>query len=377
MEHVNKQLNVELINLRLSELGLSVPKLAEAIDVSREIVYKWLDKEKFPRPANLLQLTRILKVAYKEMVLQDLSSEPVIAFRKKAHAKTTDEHLTRAVNMGKALEPLIPYMPFDSLSRPATLLEPKVEYAYVQQVALDTRKQLRLNGEAVEFESLIGLFNNLHAVLIPVLWGAKKNHENALHIHLPKSMTTWIYLNLDTHIHDFKFWMAHELGHVKAPELRGDDGEDFADAFAAALLFPEHLAKSEYEALSRLPSDGHRVNRIKQIANHHVISLFTVLGEVNKYAGAHSLPQIKLNIAPANTLFNKQFPLISEVLLKSKQPTPEVYIEVAKKFNSPFFDGLKNYLIEHKKSASMISRVLNMPILDAQAIYEDLTGGAE
>jgi len=89
------------------------------------------------------------------------------------------------------------------------------------------------------------------------------------------------------------------------------------------------------------------------------------------------LPELSLNIGPANTVFNKQFPLISEVLLKSKQPTPKVYIEVAKQFNSPFFDGLKNYLIEHNKSASMISRVLNMPILDAQAIYEDLTGGAD
>ena len=43
-----------------------------------------------------------------------------------------------------------------------------------------------------------------------------------------------VLINLDTHAHDFKFWMAHELGHAKAPDLRGDDAENFADMFAGA-----------------------------------------------------------------------------------------------------------------------------------------------
>ena len=67
-------------------------------------------------------------------------------------------------------------------------------------------------------------------MLIPVLWGARDRHENALHIYLPGSATTWVYLNLDSEVHDFKLWMAHELAHVLAPGLRGDLGEDFADS---------------------------------------------------------------------------------------------------------------------------------------------------
>lgn len=56
---------------------------------------------------------------------------------------------------------------------------------------------------------------------------------------LPESDTTWVYLNLDTNVHDLKFWMAHELGHCLSPSLTGTEvAEDFADAFAGALLFP-------------------------------------------------------------------------------------------------------------------------------------------
>jgi len=40
-------------------------------------------------------------------------------------------------------------------------------------------------------------------------------------------------------IHDFKFWMAHELGHCLSPSLTGEDAEDFADGFVGALLFPK------------------------------------------------------------------------------------------------------------------------------------------
>jgi Zn-dependent peptidase ImmA (M78 family) len=53
--------------------------------------------------------------------------------------------------------------------------------------------------------------------------GEKKRHENALHILLPAEKVTFIYLNLDTHLEDFKFWMAHELAHVYTPELAGKD----------------------------------------------------------------------------------------------------------------------------------------------------------
>ena len=122
-----------------------------------------------------------------------------------------------------------------------------------------------MRGEEIRFEHLIGFFNELQAVIIPVLWGNKENHENALHIYLPASMTTWIYLNLDCRIHDFKFWMAHELGHIHAPTLQSEAGEDFADAFAGALLVPHELAELEYEELQNL-ADILGADQVYQIA---------------------------------------------------------------------------------------------------------------
>jgi hypothetical protein len=55
---------------------------------------------------------------------------------------------------------------------------------------------------------MIGKLNNFEVVLIPVFHGRREHHENAFHIFLPASKTTWIFLNLDSNLHDFKFWIA-------------------------------------------------------------------------------------------------------------------------------------------------------------------------
>ena len=371
---MQSKLNSDLIKHRMNESGMSVQALAKALDVSREIIYNWLSGDKSPQPKNILGLTRTLKIPFKELFVPDAGLEPVVAFRKRAGTKTTDRHIENAINMGLALEPLVPYMGFPKFRKPSTFINPRNDFQYVQEVANEFRKEKKLS-DIIDYHELIGVFPELHSVLIPVLWGQIKSHENALHVYLPKSTTTWIYLNLDTNPLDFKFWMAHEIGHILAPDLRGNDGEDFADNFAGALLFPMELAKAEHAALVKL-SNSQRVQRVQRTATHYKISMWTVVGETNKFAKAHNLPEIViLNIGAIVTTFNKKFKLVSEAIFQGKKPEAKDYIKLAEEFQSPFFNGLKAFLKENRKSSSIISRVLNIPAHDAQAIFEDLSSG--
>ena len=171
-------------------------------------------------------------------------------------------------------------------------------YDYVERVAAAVRAEIGLGAsDVLDFEHLIGRFRDLQAVLIPVLWGARDRHENALHIHLPESATTWVYLNLDSEAHDFKFWMAHELAHVLAPRLRGDEGEDFADSLASALLCPRQAAEAGYRDVRSLRGGGARMNAIKGIAGELTISPITVHERLRCYAESEGLPVIDLGNA--------------------------------------------------------------------------------
>jgi transcriptional regulator with XRE-family HTH domain len=372
-------LNIEAINERLQYLGLSPAKLAGELEVTREAVSQWLKNEKYPRPDKLLKLARRLNLSFDELVSKiPTVNEPVVAFRKKAGRKILPDYLEQARDMGRILATLAPDLPFDDLSQPPFLRAPSSDYAYVQKAAKRVRTEIGVRGEEeLTFTHLIKFFNELHAVLIPVLWENRENHENALHIYLPDSMTTWIYLNLDCRVHDFKFWMAHELGHVYTPNLLNNDGEDFADAFAAALLVPEDLAAHEYGTLNRLTNIGAQINRIKTIAERLVVSPLTVYYEVNKYALTSGNPALDLEsgkeIHKATSTFNKQFNSVSECLFGTKTPSPSRYIASARDhFDSPFFELLKKQLVAHHKSASFIQSILNIPLLDAQNVYKEL-----
>jgi transcriptional regulator with XRE-family HTH domain len=360
-------------------LGLTQTKLAGIVGVSREIVSQWMKGDKSPRPDKLLKLAMALGLTFNDIVLSPPSvNEPIVAFRKKGSHKITDQYLEEARDTGRVLANLVPYLPFDQFVKPRTLIHPRQEYAYIQNVAAKIREQIgKAPEDAIEFQELIDFFNKLNAVIIPVLWGNKDKHENALHIYLPESMTTWIYLNLDCHIHDFKFWMAHELGHVLAPELHEDEGEDFADAFAAALLVSREIASAEYPYLRRAKLISHQINHVKSVAQKLCVSPLTVYWEINKHAEENHLPKIDLEghqeIHKATTNFNKGYKTVSECLFDERTPSPSQYIQsAAKHFNSPFFEALKTYLRENQKSSSFVQSVLRMSLLDARNIYEAL-----
>lgn len=377
---MTNSLNIETLSRQAETLGHNQSSIAKALGVSRETVSQWIKQEKYPRPDKLLKLARLLELTFSDLVtkIPDLN-EPVVAFRKKGAHKITPEYVEQAKDMGRILETLVPYLPFDDLAQPATLRKPVNEYEYVHKAAKRIREQIGVQDtDEIHFEKLIDFFGKLHAVLIPVHWGHKDKHENALHIHLPESHTTWIYLNLDCKLHDFKFWMAHELGHVLAPQLEGDAGEDFAEAFAGALLVPRELAEDEYAKLDRISAVGAQVKRIKDIAERLVISPVTVFMEINKFASWSNQPALTFDIHGAAANFNKSFKPVSDLLFGTKEPSAARYVASAKEsFNSPFFDVLKKHVKSRHKTASFIQSLLNIPFIDAQNVYEELRGAAK
>ena len=376
--NMNKKLNLDKIYESMGTSGLNKAGLAREMDVSRTIVTSWFKGEKFPKPDKLLKMAVTLGLPFDEIVsrIQGVS-EPVVAFRKKTNRKTKDAHIERAKDMGKLLELLVDFLPFENLEHPPTLKQPILEYQYIQKVAAQIRKNINVSsGKPIDFKMLINKFIEFEVVIIPVLWGNKENHENALHIYLPSSNTTWVYMNLDSNIHDFKFWLTHELGHVIAPGLKENEAEDFADAFAQALLFPENIAGKAYNKIKKLNSIGAKINQIIDYADKYTISPITVFKAINDYASEYGLKKTELGkgFYGATTEFNKKFYRVSEKLNDSKIYSASDYIRISNEsFATPFFDMLKNFLSENDKSPGFIQTLLKTSFIDAKEIYAELT----
>ncbi|MFC3282110.1 XRE family transcriptional regulator [Litchfieldella rifensis] len=375
---MKKFLNHENASKAMEAAGLTQTAVADALDVSKEAVSQWLNAKSFPRPDKLLKLGKLLELKLDELVIKEEADTPLVAFRKMKGTKTKGCHVEKAQDMGHLLRHLVPYLTFDTIEMPPVLKQPNCEYEYLQRAACKTRKEINLgHNDTVDFLHLIRRFVDLQAVVIPVLWGDKNRHENAVHIYLPDSQTTWIYLNLDVNVHDFKFWMAHELGHCLSPSLSGEEAEDFADAFAGALLFPHEKSEKAYRELKNRTSLKDKVDKLLEFAEDEVISSYTIFKQVNRYANNADVDPIDLGnrFYARITNFNKSYKHVCEALLgDSGNISAREYIDKSEEiFETPFFELLRGYLNDSGKGAGYVQSVLDLPLLDARSLHDELT----
>lgn len=372
---MEKSLNSSAVQNALAHRGMTQGELAAAVGTSSQAVTNWLKGKDFPRPASLLKLAATLSLTFEQLVTTGDGDKPIIAYRKKANVKTTAAHLAKAEGIGMLLKPLVAHLPEQRALR-TLITSPSTDYDKLQTAVSQTRERLGIGATAVlEYERLIGEFKECGAILVPVLWGNKGNHENALHIRLKKEDVTFIFLNLDTHLEDFKFWMAHELAHVFTPELSGTNpGEDFADAFAGALLFPQACTESTYRAASQVKQTSRVVQVLMDQAESHMISLFTVYQQVQQFAKANGLPLLNIEEKSIHAARNSwRGRLVSQALFDPMPPSPQRYIAACENtFQSGFFHALKRMIIESGTGASYIQQVLDTTLQDALALHEEL-----
>lgn len=369
-------INKETLLSTLTELGWTQSQLAKAVGVSSQSVTNWLQGKDFPRPATLLKLATTLKLGFEQLVVTADEGRPMVAFRKKGNAKTTAAHISKAEGIGMLLKPLVPYL--TELQALRTLItSPSTEYTKLQLAVSQTRARLGIGEQAVlGYEHLIGEFNSCGAMLIPVLRGAKKSHENALHIRLPQEDVTFIFLNLDTRLEDFKFWMAHELAHVYTPELAGtNEGENFADAFAGALLFPKACAELTYHKAIQTANTKGTIGVLQQHAYEHMISLNTAYQQIKHFTKATGLPPLPVDEKAIHAVRNSnQGSLVSEALFDPMPPEPKLYMATCEHtFQSDFFNALKRMIHENGTGPSYIQQVLDTSLQDATALHEAMT----
>ena len=373
---MHKVIHSASIKSALAQRGWTQAQLAKQLGESPQLVSLWLKGENFPSPAKLLKLAATLKLDFDTLVAPS-ANQPVIAFRKKAGAKTTDEHIVKARGMGELLKPLVRYLP-QQRALHTSLPSPTTDYVPLQLAAAQVRAKIGIGAVAVlEYSHLIDEFKQNDAILVPVLWGEKQNHKNALHILLRAENVTFVYLNLDTRLEDFKFWMAHELAHVYTPGLAGTEkGEDFADAFAGALLFPQLCAEQAYADASRTRSAKGEMAVLQRHANEHSISVYTVFREIQGLALSKGLPTLSVDEKSLHALRNSQRgELVSTTLFKPGPPKPQELIALtAQLFQSDFFVALQRLLNDRGSSERYVQQLLDIPLRDGVALFEALRG---
>jgi transcriptional regulator with XRE-family HTH domain len=374
---MEKTLHAAVIQDALSKLGWSRADLANQVAVSPQVVSHWLTGKHFPRPDKLLKLALKLRLSFEQMV-QSTIPKPVIAFRAKANAKTNEAHLRKAHTMGVLLRELVDFLPAKQYLRTELSLPDAFSYSDVQNAAAQVRMKLEAGSTTpIEFTQLVDEFKRNDAVIVPVLWGEQEKHRNALHILLPEHKRTFVYVNLDTYMADFKFWMAHELAHVYTPELAGTDiGEDFADAFAGELLYPSLQAKNLYDQLTEHVGDQTKIiEAMWGEAQAFGISIYTVYKQLGVIARDAGQPMFEVDQQSLGFYLNAQKGgLVSERFFGESSPTTTQLISVAQSvFHTDFFAALANFIKHNDTGVGYVQQILDIGLVDAKNLHHSLT----
>jgi len=379
------RLNVDHVRLLLSRRGWQQTELADALGASNASVSQWINGEHLPRPGALLKLAKILGAKLEELLIiptEEDESRPLIAFRRKGQQKTTEFNEEEALSQAHALERVAEYLPARTF-RPREFQDPAADYARVEELAGIVRSEILADAKSeasIGWESLVHWFGLNGAVLIPVFWGERQHHGNALHVFLPECGHTFIYINLDSEELDFKFWLAHEMAHMLTPSLVGlEEGEDFSDAFAGALLFPQRLAARAYsDAIEATrPSDLFAI--LRRHAVDAGVSLNTVYHQVDRLAKAQDVRALRID----NSKLHQHRRVLDQesgrIGAKFFQDAPKAadYVQVCKdRFQSSFFDALRLHLSASADGPAFVSRVLHSSLADAMEIHATLMGAS-
>lgn len=376
---MGRQLNINYLRSLLTAKGWQQAELAAAVGVSDAAVSQWLNDEHVPRPGMLIKIAVMLGGDVEKLVAQEPSSpglQPLIAFRRKGQQQTTIFEEDRALDQGFALERLTPLLD-TAVFRPREFKDTSTQYEHVEDLANLIRQELCAEGAThIDWPQLVSWFSDQGAILVPAFWGDRENHGNALHIFLPATGHTFVYINLDSEELDFKFWLAHEMAHMLTPSLVGtEEGEDFADAFAGSLLFPQRLAAAAYGECVSAKSPNEVLRILERYATESGVSLNTVFLQCESLAKAKGVQPLLINSSKLHQWRRAHGHRVGKIRRHffDGLPSAEKYISVAQQnFKTPFFDVLRQYLAESAEGPQYIRRVLHCSMTDAFALHEQL-----
>lgn len=367
-------LNVPLIQHAMQQCGLNRTALAAACEVSKEAVSNWLSGQSLPRPRKLLLLAQALHIEVTQLVATE--DEPIIAYRTTAGRRASTEAMDAARTAAEHLQELLPYLPHPRLFSPAVLERPALDAAYLLEVTHQVRDRLGLAADApVQRPQLLSLLHDFGALLVPVYWNRQRHgHENALSIFLPRSKTTWVFVNLHASIDAFNTWLAHELAHCYTlHRLSAEEGELFAEQFARTLLFPPDAAARAAAELSGASAEQ-SLRLVAWHAGKYGLPMAAVITQIDTWLLGQGRRTTglkrKLRGADAHTEECQQHATVSAALLGEDQLPAEQYLSTcARWFRTPVFGALAAWqAAKGGRSPAFIASALNIDIGQAVEI---------
>lgn len=320
------------------EKGITLKKLSEIIEVSRQTVTAWT-KGKVPKGDHLIELSRILEInpAYFFYDDETLKTISVPMHRKRGVAKVTKKTEQASYQLAKQYEKLFMEAPDPGLVQ---VLRVKRRD---DKNAKDLAKKLRgLSGieshMPMDYKHTFRLLSLLNIVTIFRDFPSSVKGY-AFYCRIDKHRV--VFINNNTNILDLIFPLLHETIHAIRDEekdvIYDPVEEDFCDLVAGYIQFPSEYVQMVVNTIMNRRI-GTQINLLKGFAEENSHSLFGIVKELKK-----TNPTLGLtfkDVGGANTNLKKEFPTIGNILFDVEDVRE--YIDWLKTLSPLFVEILKD-----------------------------------
>jgi transcriptional regulator with XRE-family HTH domain len=351
--------------------GYTQAQFSERIGVSRQTFSDWCNGQ-VPKGSHLLKIGQLLNVDADALFAEDperLARAAVPVHRKKGSAKVTPE--VQSLSHRLALDYLGVIAP-----QTVPILTPQArcqvpDLATVPLLARELRDLAGLADSArpMDYKEAFSLMRRLGICIVFRHFPEEIRSHYAFYTVLNGQRV--VFVNTGTHLLDLIFPLIHEAVHAvrDLPPTEGfdQDEEDFCDAVANAVQFPDPYIELAWEAIKGLPP-AQQVNKLKGFArqNHHAC-----YGLVRCLQARHPKALLKLNVHGADANLRKTCKTLEEVFLPP-DGTVEQYLRQLQELSPLFYQALVKYA--GNCTASRLGELLDLGTLDARQVQGVLNG---
>ncbi len=302
------------------ENKLSLQKIADLIDVSRQTVNDWI-KGQIPKGNHLIALCKIFHVEPDDFFSEDPESKITIpVHRTRRNAKVKEEMQNASIELAKEYELLFRNYSESTIVPVIKSIVNDKENAI--KIANDLRLKSNISGDIpIDYEHTFKLAEILGINIIFRKF-PDKIKDYAFYTKINNHRV--VFVNSSTNILDLIFPILHEFVHA-IQDKEADNGcskeeEDFCDMVSNYSQFPESHVKFVYNTIINLEKPA-QINTLKTFARQYKYSLLGIVKSIN-----YIFPEFSLKVGGADTNLKKQFPAINKILFQS--PDPDKYVEL-------------------------------------------------
>ena len=345
----------ELANIN----GISITKIADLVDVSRQTVNDWINGQ-IPKGNHLLELSKILNVSPNIFFSKGEDKNIIIPLhRVRNNSKITDNVQKEALDLVEEFKlffknsKIPPVLPVIRLN--------KIDEKRAEEIAKELKENIKYQDFApINFDKTFKLLEMLGIYLVFTNFPIKvKSYAFFTKIYGNRV----VFINNNTNIIDLIFPLLHEAIHAVRDELTSEMGydeneEELCDEIASHIQFSDEYISLVYNAIKGLPN-AIQVKKLKDFGKGYKHSLHGVVKRIKKIDD-----NFELEVGGADSNLKKQYPTIGE--LRTSADTVRRFIELEKKLSPHYFNSILEQLnnLSDRKLAFLLGIEENLDVIE-------------